>query len=381
VTLLFALLLAAPVATVFDGFDAPLDTRRWYVGVARPPKDGALRIPRDGWIAARGTPDATVELLEISYCGRGGQLEVTFHAEEEPLSRPVGEPLRVPRGRDRAPRLLRIGGGAASLDGEPLPWGGKLSGTFRLRARKGEIELQEVRVAPAPPPLAEPGYLERRTVLLATTPRVYRDETGPYHRVTLTLWDVEACFLLRRRRGASSFGLLSAAPKGAPVLAALVDLGDGKQLAAKASGHALAARDWGDEKRNLPPEEFQAYLSEQYALFDLLSNAQRALNAAVPGRKDLEPLVHLVVIRHADNARAAVALAETRGGKRALKALREALEGDRDLRRVTGDRLRRAAGQAARALLGEEVPEEWPGFRFDPQNRYVTMDRARELSR
>jgi hypothetical protein len=381
VTLLVALLVAAPVATVFDAFDGPLDARRWYVGVARPPKDGALRLPRDGWIAARGVPDASVELVEISFVGRGGQLEVTFHSEEEPISRPLGEPLLVPRSRGRAPRLLRIGGGSASIDGEPLAWRGELKGAFRLTARRGGIELREVRVGPAVPPPPEPGYLEKRTVLLETTPGVYRDEAGPYRRVTMTLWDVDVCFLLRRRPGASSFALLSAAPKGAPNLAALVTLGDGRELASRASTHPLAARDWGDEKRNLRPGQLQAYLASQYALFDLLSNAQRALNAAVPDRDDLEPLVHLAVIRHADNSRAAVALAETVGGKRALAALRRALEGEKDLRRVTGDRLRRAAGEAARAELGGEVPAAWPGFRFDPQNRYLTLEQARELIR
>jgi hypothetical protein len=150
-------------------------------------------------------------------------------------------------------------------------------------------------------------------------------------------------------------------------------------LALKASAHSLAMRDWGDESRNLSKAQFLDYLANEYALFEMLEQAQRALNAALTGvdEKDLEALVSLAVIRHADNARAALALAETRKSKRALELMRKALG---EARRPSPDAIRSAAGKAALEILGE-VPAAWPGFRRDPQSRYVTLQQARDLVR
>ena len=182
------------------------------------------------------------------------------------------------------------------------------------------------------------------------------------------------------RRGEPAFAQLSAPPKGAPVLAALVQDGDAGALALKASGHPLAMRDWGDERGNLSRGAFLRYVKEEYALFSILQQGQRALNAAVAGRKDLEPLVHLAVIRHSANAHAATALAETQGAKKALAELRKALGKGVDPRRASADKLRAAAGAAARAILGDPPPE-WPNFSFDPSSRYVSIQQAKELVR
>jgi len=137
-------------------------------------------------------------------------------------------------------------------------------------------------------------------------------------------------------------------------------------------------RDWGDERRNLSRGEFLAYVGREYAMFTLMQEAQRALNAAVPERKDLAPLVHLAVIRHSPNARAAAALAETQGATKALAALKRAL-GEAG-NRATGDQLRAAAAAAAKRIVGTP-PTQWPGFRFDPTRRFVTIEQAKDLLR
>jgi hypothetical protein len=193
----------------------------------------------------------------------------------------------------------------------------------------------------------------------------------------MPLWDVEVAFLFRR--GARGFAQVRASPKGAPLLAVLVEAGDSRELALKASSNSLAMRDWGDESRNLSKANFLEYIAGEYALFEMLEQAQRALNAALADRepKDLEALVSLAVIRHADNARAAVALAETRKSKRALELLRKILG---DYKRASPDAIRGAAGKAALEILCE-VPAKWPGFRSDPQSRFVTLQQARELVR
>lgn len=367
------LLLLAPVLETFDG---PLDPLRWYLGVPDPPAKGALVVPKGGWIASRGIEDDHVERIAVVFRHKGGVLEVTIHDAREPLSSPVGEPLVVERGKGQRTLVLTRAG--AELDGEACAWKGALRGTVMLRALKGAIELDEVSVDPRPAPPPKLSWLEQRTVHFATTPLLYTEDDAKYGRVSLVLWDVEVAFLFRR--GESAFAPLQAPVKGAPVLGALVTAGEGHALALKASGHPVAMRDWGDERRNLGNAEFLQYVTGEYAVFTVLMEAQRALNAAVPGRDDLDPLVHLAVIRHADNAHAAVALAETQGAKKALSLLKAALGRNADFARASGDQLRQAAGEAARALLGEPPPE-WPGFTFEPQSRYLTMQQARELAR
>jgi hypothetical protein len=192
------------------------------------------------------------------------------------------------------------------------------------------------------------------------------------------LWDAEVCFLLAR--GKTAFRKLAAKTRGAPTLGALVTVDSGEALALKASSHPLAMRDWGDERGNLANREFWEYLAERYAVFELIQQAQRALNAALPEREGIDALTHLAVIRHADNARAAVALAETQGAREALAALRNAIGKKTDLRTLTGDKIRAAAGRAARQIL-REPPGQWPGFTFDPQSRYVTLQQAADLIR
>ncbi|MHC4547935.1 MAG: hypothetical protein ACYTEZ_04090 [Planctomycetota bacterium] len=371
--LLIALLVAAPP---FDAFGEPLDPQQWYVGVPQPPKQGWLRVPRDGWIVSRGIADDQLRELEVVFRHKGGALELTFHTAKEPLSHAQGPPLVVPRGKGVRTLVVRPGG--AELDGARHAWKGTLRGTFRLRAVKGAVELDEVRVEPRAPAPAALDEFERNTVHLATTPRLYREGERTWSRVTLMLWDVEVSFLLSR--GAAAFEPLQAPVKGVPVLGALVTAGEVDSVAREASAHPLAMRDWGDEQRNLSRGAFLSYLRGEYAVFALIQEGQRALNLAVPGRKGLEPLVHLAVIRHCPNARAATALAETQGARKALAALGKALGKGGDYRRLGGDKLRAAAAAAAREVLGEPPPQ-WPGFAFDPLNRFVTVEQAKELVR
>lgn len=364
VALYGALLLAA---AVFDGFDEPLDPARWYVGVPGAPEKGWLRIPRDGWIVARGLPDER-ERIEVTFRHRGGALEVAFHDEKEPLSSPRGAPLLLPPGDGT--RTLVVTASGAEIDGKPVSSPG-WSGTFRLRAARGDVEIDEVRVEPRARPPAPP---DSRVVFGATTPLVYREDGTAYVRETLALWDVDIALLLAQ--GERAFAELRAKPSGAPLLGVLVKAGDAKGLARTSRGNALAKSDWRDETRNLSPAALDAYLEEEYAVFALLMDAQRALNAAA-GRKGLEPLVHLAVIRHAANAHAAVGLAESEGARGALEALKKALDGEEPAH-ASGDRLRTAAATAARAVLGEP-PAEWPGFSFDATRRFVSLERAKEL--
>ncbi len=369
------LLLAAPV---FDTFEAALDPGRWYIGVAAAPKKGAVRIPKNGWLASRGLPDEGVKRIEIVFRHRGGGLEVSFHTRKEPLSTPVGTRIYIPKGKGT--RTLVIDNGAM-LDGESLQWKGKPSGTFRLTAVKGAVEIDEVRVHPNDYEPPQWSSIDKDTVHLRTTPLVYAHERADYSRVSLPLWDVEVSFLFRR--GETTFEPLRAPVKKAPVLGALIQIGDGKALAAAGASNPIAMRDWGDERGNLSKRAFDHYLSKRYAEFEVLMQAQRALNAALPEgkrRKAAEALVYLAVIRHTDSAAAAVALAEEQGATLALKALKEALGKGGDYRAIKGDQLRLAAGKAARAILWE-APKEWPGFEFDPTSRYVTMSRAEELVR
>ena len=361
-----ALLLSA---AVFDGFDDPLDPQRWYVGVPGAPEKGWLKVPRDGWIVARGLPDGR-ERIEIAFRHRGGALEVAFFDEKEPLSSPQGAPLLL--SPLEGTRRLALTASGAEIDGKPVASPG-WAGTFRLRALRGDVEIDEVRVDPRG---REPSPLDDRVVFAATTPLVYREGETAYVREPLTLWDVDVAVLLAQ--GEPAFAELRAKPPGAPLLGALVKAGDAKDLARSARGNALARRNWGDETRNLSPAALDAYLEEEYAVFALLMAAQRALNAAA-GRKGLEPLVHLAVIRHAANAHAAYGLAESEGARGALDALKKALGGE-DPARASGDRLRAAAAEAARAILGEP-PAEWPGFTFDASRRFVSLERAKELVR
>lgn len=360
-----ALLLCA---AVFDPFDEPLDPARWYVGVPGAPEKGWLRIPRDGWIAARGLPDDK-ERIEIVFRHKGGALEVAFHDEKEPLSSPLGTPLLVPPAPGT--RTLVVTAAGAEVDGKAVASPG-FKGAFRIVAAKGDVEIDEVRVTPRG---KEPPALDPRVVLAATTPPVFTEGRASYSRETLTLWDVDVAILLAR--GEPAFAELRGKPKGSPLLGALVKAGDGRALSRRAGGHPLARSDWRDETGNLPPAALEAYLDTEYAVFALVMDVQRALNAAAASRKGLEPLVHLAVIRHAANAHAAVGLAETEGDRDALAALKKALRGDEPAR-ASADRLRAAAAEAARAIVGEPPPE-WPGFSFDPTRRYVAMTRAKEI--
>ena len=366
-SVLLALLLCA--APAFDTFDGPLDPARWYIGVPKAPKRGVLRIPKQGWIVSRNIPDDGVSRIEVFFTSRGGVLELGFFSAKEPLSSPVGDSIVVKKGRGARARVLVVTKEGATLDGEALAWKGALRGTFRLRALKGAIDLDAVHVAPRRKDAPELGYIEKRTVNFSTTPEIYQD----YRRVTLLLWDVEVCFLLRYKLR-HAFSLLAAPPRGCPTLTALATLSTGKDLALL-SGSA----DWRDERRNLSRKEFFRYLKDEYKLFEIMQIAQRAMNAAVPGRKDLGPLVQLAVIRHTKNTDAAVELAYRQNANVAIAALKKAL-GGLDVRRAPSDKLRAAAGAAARAIL-KEPPAQWPGFQFDPKNRFVTIEHGKELSR
>jgi len=358
---------------LLDSFDQPLDPLRWYVGTPHAPKGGSLRLPREGWIVARESPGEPPRRIEVDIGPGGGELEIAFFAAREPLSSPDGDAFVLKAIRS-GPRTLVVAAGAEGPEG----WDRVPGAVFRLRALKGDVDLLEVRIEPeaaAPAPLPP---FARRTVLLSSTPPVYADGDARFVRADLLLWDVEVCLLFRR--GSPLATPLMAPPKGSPILGFLVAVDDGSALAAKAGAHALAMRDWNDERGNLPPAEYARYLAGEYALFDLLLGVQRALNAALPPRKGLDALPHLAVVRHADNARAAVALAETQGAKEALAALRKAAGDKADLARMTSDALRAAAAGAAREILGAPPPE-WPGFRFDPESRYVALMRARDLLR
>ena len=96
--ILGTLLLLAP-APVLDTFDAPLDPQRWYIGAANTPKSGRLRLPKGGWIVARGVPHDGMQRLEVRFRAKGGSLEIAFLREQEPLSRPQGEPIVIPKGK------------------------------------------------------------------------------------------------------------------------------------------------------------------------------------------------------------------------------------------------------------------------------------------
>ncbi|MHC4938191.1 MAG: hypothetical protein ACYTHK_04410 [Planctomycetota bacterium] len=342
------LLLAAPA---FESFDAPLDPQRWFIGAPNRPKKGRLGLPEGGFLAARGIE----QLARLQVFFRGG-LTITFHDPREPLTG-AKSTLVIPRGK--GDRVLVVTPDGARVDGEKVDWSGKPLGAFVLR---GPAELDEVRVTPAPQPPPAPSKLERQTPFWLTTPQRH----GDYRRVTLTLWDVPVCFLLRR--GESAVAPLRG-PRG-PVLGWMVTVSDGRATSLKASAHELAMRDWGDERGNLGAREFKEYLAREYALFELLASAQRVLNASRPDRK-LEPLVALAVIRHANSVRAALALAETNRQTAALRLIRAELPKGH----VSSDQIRAAAGRAARKLLGDPP---WEGFSFDPQDRYATLTEARE---
>ncbi|MEM8884709.1 MAG: hypothetical protein AAGD14_11615 [Planctomycetota bacterium] len=348
----------------FETFDQPLDPQRWLVGAPNKPKKGKLLLPRDGWIAARGIEK--IVRLEIRFRHKGGALELTFHDAREPLGRPTAPPIRVPKGKgDRVLVLSPVG---LRVDADRLEWSGKLTGAFRIAALDGAVEIDEVKVSPTPKALRTPTTLERDTLFWMTTPQV----DGDFRRVTMTLWDVPISFLFAR--GATSMKPLQGPGKGATILAQYVRVSNGAELALKAAAHPMAMRSWADERANLDAKAFQQYVAGVYAQFELLEQAQRVLNSAVDSKVDLEPLVALAVIRHADDARAAYALAETRKSKKALALLRAELKGAR----AGHDQLRAAAGRAARKLLEGRAPAAWRNFSFDPQERYLTMQEVRE---
>jgi len=347
------LLVALPV---FDAFDGPLDPARWFVGAPDGPNKGELRLRKGAWLVARGLPDAGFPRLETDLGEGGGELEITFHDPKDPLGPPVGEAVR------------------ARAKGAPTVAVAARTGAFRLRALSGDVVLREVRVdAEASPPRFSRS--DRRTVYGLTTP----ERRGDARRAVLSLWDVELAVLVRRGDVAGCEILRGPLP-GCPALGAVVTVTDGSALAAAASGSALAQRDWGDERGNLAPEEYRRFLAAEYALLETLESLQRALNAAVPDTARLEALVPLAVIRHADAAHAALALAETRGAKRALEELRAVAGRGADLARLTGDALRESAASAAAAIL-PQPPEAWPGFRFAPAGRHAALARVRDLLR
>ena len=355
-TLPILLFLAGPA---FETFDAPLDPQRWFIGTGERPRDGRLRLDKGAWIAARGLSDEGVERIEIRFRHRGGDLQLTFHDRREPLASPTQPVLVVPRAK--GDRILVLSAAGARVDGEPLAWKGELGAAFRI---EGRVELDEIRISPAPPASPEPSGLERNTLFWLTSPERHLG----YRRVTLTLWDVPVCFLLKR--GPSSIEPLQG--PGGPVLGWLVSVSDGKHRAETAAAHPLAMRDWNDERGNLDDAAFREYLAGEYALFELLGAAQRVMNESVDAKK-LEPLIALAVIRHANNARAAVALAETQKRKAALKLL----EAELPKGQASSDQVRAAAARAARKLVGT-APGAWHGFTFDPQQRYATLQEARE---
>ena len=370
------LLFAAP----FETFDAPLDPARWYVGADNRPKSGRLKLAKGAWIATRGVGDAAVQRLEIRFRGAGGALELRFHKPDEPISRPMDGGIVT--SRTKGDRVLVLSPIGVHVDGEPIQWQGSATGAFRLRALKGAVEIDEIRVAPAPPKPLPPSRLERDTLFLLTLPQAYHDGEHRYRRATLTLWDAEVAFLFRRGTATGDCAPLGADVKRAPLLGHRLCVSDGTAWAQKAGTHKLAMADWGDERTNLSPKEYQRYLAEEYARFELLMNVQRAMLDALPEkrRKSLQPMIALAAIRHSANSRAALALAETLKHDAAVKLVRKELGGDAGRGRVSSDRVRAAAAKAARALLGE-APPEWPAFAFDPQSRVVTLEQTKEILR
>lgn len=369
-------MLATPV---FDTFDDPLDPALWYVGAGAAPRKGALRLAKGAWLAGR-VPAEGVTRIEVVFRRRGGRLELTRHSESEPLTRPSGKPFVVAKGKGE--QTLVWTGDGVTVDGEAVAAELGAPGPFRLRALKGAVEMLEVRVGPRHE-AAEWGALEKATVFGPTTPRVYHDGKREYRRTTLMLWDAEVAVLVVRADGADEFAALRAPVKGAPALGALVVVGDGKARVRAVGGAALSMRDWGDEKGNLDPAAYAAYLGREYRTFAVLHAAQRALNLAAEGLDDedkAEALVHLAAIRHTPNAHAAIALAEAAGAKLALAELRKCLPGRAEFGRASADALRRAAGEAARSILGKEPPF-WPAFSFTPMSRFVAVQRAEELAR
>jgi len=379
------LLFAAP----FEAFDNPLDALRWYVGAANKPKGGRLKLAKGAWIAARGIEDADIQRLEIRFRHRGGDLEIAFCGKGEPVTRPPGKPIVIRRKKgankkgDRVFVLSPIG---VRVDGEPIEWTGRPTGSFRLRALGGAVEIDEIELAPRPTPPPAPSRLERETLFYLSIPPSYHDGEHTYRRVTLTLWDAEVAFLFRRTKTAGATDPLRFHAKGSPLLGHLVAVSDGGAWATKAATHELAMADWRDERGNLSSAQFRRYLCEEYARFELLMAAQRVMLDALVAkrRKACKPLIALAAIRHSANSRAALALAETLGFKKAVELVRRELgrdaRGDAGARRVSSDRVRGAAAKAARALL-KEIPREWPGFTFDPSSRGVTLQQAAEILR
>jgi len=370
------LLFAAP----FEGFDKPLDPERWFIGTVNRPRGGRLKLPKGAWIAPRGIEDAPIQRLEIRFRHRGGALEIAFCKKGEPLTRPATPPIVI--AKKKGDRVFVISPIGVHVDGEPIEWKGEPCGTFRLRALKGAVELDVIRIAPMPPAAPEPARIERDTLHYLSLPPAYHDGKHAYRRVTLTLWDAEASVLFRRGADEGQLVPLRYAAKGAPLLGHLLTVSNGKAWATKAGNHELAMADWGDERTNLSAVEYRRYLAQEYALFELLMAVQRSMLAALPQkrRKSCEPMVALAAIRHSANSRAALALAETLGHKKAVELVRRELGGVAGRGRVSSDRVRSAAAKAARTVLGTPPPE-WPGFTFDPQSRVVTLQQAREILR
>lgn len=365
---MLAVLVGLNLLLAFESFDDPVDATRWYVGVSAAPTKGRLLLTKGEFIAARELPPKGVLRLEIRFRHRGGDLELTIHDSREPFSATVGKTLRVRKkikGKS-VDRVLVVSPTGARLDGESLDWAQPIVGSFRLRAVGGAIELDEIRIAPTPSARLAPSRLERETLFYLGTPQRFTQDDVAYRRVTVTLWDVPIALLLARGvpRNDSLAGLCR-----------VVRISDGRAVAAVAARSALAMRDWNDERKNLSDSAFRDYLAREYALMELLQQAQRAMNATLPARDDLEPLVALAAIRHANTARAALALAESQGAKSALRLIRAELSGKSGAR-ITSDQIRAAAGRAARKLLGKP-PTNWSGFAFDPQGRFAAIEEAR----
>jgi hypothetical protein len=297
-------------AASFETFDAPLDPLRWYVGTANSPKAGRLALPKDSWIATKGVGAAAPQRLEIRFRHAGGDLEIGFCDAGEPLSRPPPGAVIV-LSKKKGDRVFVLSPIGVHVDGEPIEWDGKATASFRLRALRGAVEIDEIIVAPAPPAPPEPSRLERETLYYLSLPPVYHDDSHLFRRVTLTLWDAEVAFLFRRGDESGQCERLQFPAKGAPLLGHLVAVSNGKAWTAAAATHALAMADWGDERTNLSAAEYQGYLEQEYARFELLMVAQRVLLDALPEkqRKAYEPLVAIAAIRHSANSRAALALA------------------------------------------------------------------------